>query len=266
MNINKKIYTLFYLSFLILLITENRFGGRGRRNNGSSSRLSRGSGSGGGRKNNSKNNNGNRNGSGYHHGDNNRFNRNNFGGNYVTSGIGWGLVGGMGIGLMLGSGINSSSNVTVINKYDESNKSKLEENNDYSSIYKKLLLNIDELKNLSEEIESETNKLKKNNNSTFIKIHFSPYNKIDILTTRSNEVYGDNKKERIEIAIFRGDQVINQRIISIRDKTKNLLGALSMAKDEEYKQKYNEIKNKLIIILKILNENLVSTTKILQKE
>ena len=275
-----KINNFFYLLMLISFIIYSR-GGRGGGRNGSFGH----SGRGGGRNGNfSHSRNGGRgvarnlgskhrsskHSTGYSHGGGNS---NHYGNHYGGGGFnaaGWGL-GGMGMGLLLGASLNNGgnggSNVTIINSYDDkkTNTTKKESTNDYNSIVDNLKLKITDIENLSKKIDTETEKINNNKTSHYIDINFSPSNKLKIIKKTSNELYGDLSKQQIEVVSFDGNQPIENIINLIRANIKSNLEKLITLTYKDNQETLQEIKLHLINALKILNANLVTTVRVLQK-
>jgi hypothetical protein len=265
-----KINNFFYLLIFLLINSNSRFGGGGHhfggRNKGGARRSShqhRGSSSG---HNSSHKKN-------YSHGSG----RNNFNHNYGYGSFGsyggaaaWGLMGGLGTGLLLGSmmGSGNNGNVTIINSYDEKTKNNgYQISNNYDAVLKNLKSEIEKINNLAKTIERETKEIDKDNNYIphFIKANFSPYEKTKIIRKTSHELYGDFKKEKIDIVDFKGNQEIKIQIEDIRNNTQPLLKKLISLTDSDTKNKSEAIQNDLIIALKILNTNLLNVVTRLKK-
>lgn len=208
----------------------------------------------------------------YSHGGHNNFNHNNFGGRgyggWAGGAAAWGLMGGMTMGMLLGSAAGSGSagkngNLTIINSYDDKNKQYNKSN--YDMIIKNLKSKIAEIADLSNKMAKESEKIKNDAVSSFIKINFEPYEKIRIETKTSNELYGDLSKQKVEWVNFIGDQRIKQTIEAIQKEVKLNLEQLMPLTYKDNKDILDQIKFDLIGALKILNTDLVDVVRALQK-
>jgi hypothetical protein len=268
-----KINNFFYLLIFLLSNIDSRFGrGGGQRfggrNKGSMGRTSgrsggRSSGRSGGKHNSSNH---------YSHGGGrNNFNRYTGYGNFGSFGgsAAWGL-GGLGMGLLLGGMMGSSSrnnngNVTIINSYDNKGENKDNTNNNYETIVNNLKSEIDKIKSLSKTINDAQKEIKSNHIPAIIESYFAPYEKIEIIERNSNELYGDFKKEKVKIVNFKDNQEIKMQIERIRKEIEPNLNTLISLTDNNNKNKLEAIQNDLRTALKILNANLVDTVKKIQQ-
>lgn len=199
-----------------------------------------------------------------HHNNYSHGGRNNFIGG-IGNAESWGLMGGLGIGLLLGSALSNNNNVTVVNSYNNKDSNNQSNTDNYDTILKNLKSNIIEIEDLSKKITNETEQIKKNNSSAFIEVNFNPYNKIKIITKTSSELYGDFSKTKVQTVLFQSNQAIKNKIEKIRHDIKSNLETIISLTDNDNKNKLNEIKNHLIEALKILNITLVNTVKIIQE-
>ncbi len=217
------------------------------------------------------NSNSSKKGNNYSHGGRNNFNNmNNYGS--IGNAAGWGLVGGLGMGLLLGATLsnanpNNSENITIINSNDTKDKDTTKNNVENSTnLIKELKSDIKEIENIYTQISTESSKITENNIPSFIKTNFTPYKKIDIIKITSNELYGDFKKDKVEIVNFKGDQEIEKLINITRRKIQTNFSKLKILNaNKENKAIIEEIQTKLINTLKVLNSTLVETVRKLQE-
>jgi hypothetical protein len=259
-----KTNNFFYILIFLIFYNECRFGRGGGRNTmgrgNSHRRLSQRGRSSGIRSGKNKNNN-------YSHGGgHHNYNQYNAYGNFGSFGgsAAWGL-GGLGMGLILGSAIssnssnknNSSDKITIINSYDDKN----EKSNNYDKISKNLKLEIEKIKDLSTTINDAKKEIKDEYIPAFIKTYFSPYQKTEIIQKTSQELYGDFNKEKIDIVNFKGNQEIKIQIDSMRNNIQPNLKKLISMTNNENKDELEKIQNDLRIALKVLNQTIVDTVK-----
>ena len=178
---------------------------------------------------------------------------------------GWGLMGGFGLGMMMGlmidengrgAQLTNSNNTTIINNYRQ--------DADKNSYKKALLIvrkQIEKINKLVERLEIEWKKLEDKNESFYIKEYFSPYAKISILTIKSNELYNDGKKEKVETTIFQGNQEIYKMIKLIQSEVKNGLDMMYKNMQKENESEVKNVREELIRSLKFLNYFIVEISK-----
>ncbi len=178
---------------------------------------------------------------------------------------GWGLMGGFGLGMMMGlmidkngrgAQLTNSNNTTIINNYHQ--------DADKDSYQKALLIvreQIEKINKLVERLEIEGKKLEEKNESFYIKDYFSPYAKISILTIKSNELYNDGKKDKVETTIFQGNQEIYKMIKLIQSEVKNGLDMMYKNMQKENEPEVKNVREELIRSLKFLNHTIVEISK-----
>lgn len=196
----------------------------------------------------------------------NNFGRNSVAVNGSWSGAaGWGLMGGFGLGMMMGLMIDenrngrqstNSSNTTIINNYHQD-----AEKDNYKKALSIVRDQIKKINKLVEKLEIEEKKLEEKNESFYIKEYFSPYAKISILTTKSNELYNDGKKDKVETTIFQGNQEIYKMIKLIQSEVKNGLDMMYKNMQKENESEVKNVREELIRSLKFLNYSTVEISK-----
>lgn len=178
---------------------------------------------------------------------------------------GWGLMGGFGLGMMMGLMIDenrkgaqstNSSNTTIINNYHQD-----ADKDSYKKALSIVRDQIEKINKLVEKLEIEEKKLEEKNESFYIKEYFSPYAKISILTTKSNELYNDGKKDKVETTIFQGNQEIYKMIKLIQSEVKNGLDMMYKNMQKENELEVKNVREELIRSLKFLNYSTVEISK-----
>lgn len=200
----------------------------------------------------------------YNHGNSQWRKRNCYDWYELISAVKWGLIGGIELGmrdytLMFSDRYKKEkiidlNNIIIINNYNKFKK----DNEKYKKGLEVIEDQIVEIDNVSDKLKKEFNS---SDNFSFIKKYFDPFKKIAILSTGSDNVYGDGGKDMIEVPIFKGDQLIEKEILKIQKKVKNAFDDIYKNMNCSNKNEILSLKQKLIESLKKMNKQLLNIVR-----